>query len=122
MPAEKKTNSPALVVVTFVFFMWGFITALNDVLVPHLKSLFSLDYTEIMLIQFTFFGAYFLMSLPSGWVLSRIGYKRSIVAGLCVTGIGALVFYPAAVLVSYSVFLLALFILASGITLLQVAA
>jgi FHS family L-fucose permease-like MFS transporter len=122
MQSEQKTNSPALVVVTFVFFMWGFITALNDVLVPHLKSLFSLDYTEIMLIQFTFFGAYFLMSLPSGWVLSRIGYKRSIVAGLCVTGAGALVFYPAAVLVSYPVFLLALFILASGITLLQVAA
>jgi FHS family L-fucose permease-like MFS transporter len=122
MQSEQKSNTPALIVVTFVFFMWGFITALNDVLVPHLKSLFSLDYTEIMLIQFTFFGAYFLLSLPSGWILSKIGYKRSIVLGLCVTGIGALIFYPAAAMESYPVFLAALFILASGITLLQVAA
>lgn len=109
-------------VVTLVFFMWGFITVLNDVLVPHLKSVFSLNYTRIMLIQFTFFGAYFLMSLPSGKVVSRFGYKNSIIAGLCVTGLGALLFYPAAAIPSYDLFLTALFILASGITLLQVAA
>ncbi len=109
-------------VVTAVFFMWGFITVLNDVLVPHLKSVFALDYTRIMLIQFSFFGAYFLMSLPSGKVVSLFGFKNSIIVGLCVTGLGALLFYPAAVLQSYGVFLTALFVLASGITLLQVAA
>ncbi len=115
-------NRLAFGVVTAVFFMWGFITVLNDVLVPHLKSVFSLDYTRIMLIQFTFFGAYFLVSLPSGKVLSLCGYKNSIITGLCVTGAGALLFYPAAALPSYPIFLTALFVLASGITLLQVAA
>lgn len=115
-------NRLAFTVVTAVFFMWGFITVLNDVLVPHLKSVFSLDYTRIMLIQFTFFGAYFLMSLPSGKVVSLFGYKNSIIIGLCVSGIGALLFYPAAAIPSYAVFLTALFVLASGITLLQVAA
>ncbi len=109
-------------VVTAVFFMWGFITVLNDVLVPHLKSVFALDYTRIMLIQFCFFGAYFLMSLPSGKVVSSLGCKNSIIIGLIVTGLGALLFYPAALLPSYGVFLTALFVLASGITLLQVAA
>ncbi|MFI4920914.1 MAG: glucose/galactose MFS transporter, partial [Gammaproteobacteria bacterium] len=81
-------------VVTAVFFMWGFITVLNDVLVPHLKSVFALDYTRIMLIQFCFFGAYFLMSLPSGKVVSSFGCKNSIILGLIVTGLGALLFYP----------------------------
>lgn len=120
-PARTSTRL-AFIVVTFVFFMWGFITVLNDILVPHLKSIFALNYTEIMLIQFCFFGAYFLMSLPSGWVLARIGYRRSIAAGLIVTGVGALLFYPSAALASYPMFLGALFVLASGITLLQVAA
>lgn len=109
-------------VVTAVFFMWGFITVLNDVLVPHLKSVFSLDYTRVMLIQFCFFGAYFLMSLPSGKVVSLLGCKNSIILGLMITGLGALGFLPAAALPSYPVFLAALFVLASGITLLQVAA
>ena len=109
-------------VVTAVFFMWGFITVLNDVLVPHLKSVFALDYKQTMLIQFCFFGAYFLMSLPAGKVVSSFGCKNSIIIGLCVSGAGALAFYPAASLPSYGVFLTALFILASGITLLQVAA
>jgi len=115
-------NRTALTVVTTIFFMWGFITALNDVLIPHLKSVFTLNYTEVMLVQFTFFGAYFLMSLPSGKVVSRLGYRLSIVAGLVVTGIGALLFLPAAMAQSYPLFLLAFFVLASGITLLQVAA
>ena len=118
--AERKRL--AFGVVTAVFFMWGFITVLNDVLVPHLKSVFALDYTRIMLIQFCFFGAYFLMSLPSGKLVSVFGFKNSIIAGLCVAGLGALLFYPAALLQSYGVFLTALFVLASGITLLQVAA
>ncbi len=115
-------NRLAFGVVTAVFFMWGFITALNDVLVPHLKSVFSLDYTQIMLIQFTFFGTYFLMALPSGKVMSLFGYKNSIIVGLCISGIGALLFYPAAAIPSYGMFLAALFVLATGITLLQVAA
>ncbi|HXS73047.1 MAG TPA: sugar MFS transporter [Rhodanobacteraceae bacterium] len=121
---QTKAASPrtALAVVTTIFFMWGFITVLNDVLIPHLKSVFTLDYAQVMLVQFTFFGAYFVMSLPSGKVVSRIGYRLSIIAGLGVTGVGALLFIPAAQAQSYPLFLFAFFVLASGITLLQVAA
>ncbi|HET6654716.1 MAG TPA: sugar MFS transporter [Gammaproteobacteria bacterium] len=119
---KSATNRSALAVVTLIFFMWGFLTSLNDVLIPHLKAVFALNYTEIMLVQFTFFGAYFVMSLPSGKVVSLAGYKRSIVIGLLVAGAGATLFYPAAALPSYGLFLGAFFILASGITLLQVAA
>ena len=122
MNTRVAGNRTALTVVTTIFFMWGFITALNDVLIPHLKSVFTLNYKEVMLVQFTFFGAYFLMSLPSGKVVSRLGYRLSIVAGLAVTGIGALLFLPASMAQSYPLFLLAFFVLASGITLLQVAA
>lgn len=120
--ASAVTNRLAFWVLTGIFFMWGFITALNDVLIPHLKALFALNYAQVMLIQLCFFGAYFLMSLPSGRVVSSLGYKRSIIVGLCVAGLGAVLFYPAAALASYGVFLTALFVLASGITLLQVAA
>src|SRR5664279_2108006 len=117
----RKTGL-ALTVVTTVFFMWGFVTVLNDILVPHLKALFELNYTQTMLIQFTFFSAYFLMSIPSSRILAKVGYQKSIVLGLTVMGIGALMFYPADVMKVYAIFLLALWILASGITLLQVAA
>src|SRR6266702_4958743 len=86
----------ALAIVTTVFFMWGFVTVLNDILVPHLKALFELNYTQTMLIQFTFFSAYFLMSIPSSRILARVGYQRSIVIGLSVMGLGALLFVPAA--------------------------
>lgn len=109
-------------VMTVIFFMWGFITSLNDVLIPHLKALFDLNYTQIMLVQFTFFGAYFLMSLPSGKVVARIGYKKSIAVGLGIGAVGAFLFYPAAAIPSYGLFLGGFFVLASGITLLQVAA
>ncbi len=112
----------ALTVITTVFFMWGFLTCLNDILIPHLKAVFELNYAQAMLVQFTFFGAYFLMSLPAGWVVGRLGYKKSIVAGLIVAGIGAVGFWPAAGLRWYPAFLGALFVLATGITLLQVAA
>jgi len=122
MSERTASNGVALAVVTAVFFMWGFITVLNDVLIPHLKALFTLNYAETMLIQFVFFGAYFVMSLPAGRVIERFGYRSSIVIGLAVTGLGALLFVPAARLVSYGVFLGAFFVLASGITLLQVAA
>lgn len=122
--ASERVSSTraALAVMTTIFFMWGFITALNDVLIPHLKSVFTLNYTEVMLVQFTFFGAYFIMSLPSGKVLAHYGYRASIIIGLIATGIGALLFVPAAQLQSYPLFLFAFFVLASGITLLQVAA
>ena len=112
----------ALGVMTAVFFMWGFLTCLNDILIPHLKAVFELNYARAMLVQFTFFGAYFLMSLPAGRVVAHLGYKKSIVAGLIVAGIGAAGFWPAAGLRLYPAFLGALFVLATGITLLQVAA
>jgi len=102
--------------------MWGFITCLNDILIPHLKAVFDLNYTEVMLIQFTFFTAYAIISLPSGMLVEKIGYKKGIITGLLIAGAGCSLFYPAADYRSYGIFLFALFILASGITLLQVAA
>ncbi len=112
----------ALVSLTTLFFMWGFITSLNDILIPHLKGVFDLSYTEAMLVQFCFFSAYFIVSLPAGAITRRIGYQKGIVIGLVIAGIGCMMFYPAASLRSYPVFLGALFVLASGITLLQVSA
>ena len=111
-----------MTVLTSLFFMWGFITCLNDILIPHLKRAFDLNYVQTMLIQFTFFTAYFIMSLPSGTVVKKVGYRRGIVIGLTAAGVGCLLFYPAAGTRSYPLFLSALFVLASGITLLQVAA
>lgn len=119
--SEKKYTIP-LVVVTILFFMWGFLTCLNDILIPHLKALFDLNYTQIALVQFTFFTAYFIMSIPSGKIISLFGYQKGIVIGLLTAGVGALLFFPAASVPSYPLFLMALFVLASGITLLQVAA
>ena len=112
----------ALSVVTTIFFMWGFLTCLNDILIPHLKAVFELNYARAMLVQFTFFGAYFLMSLPAGRLVAHLGYKKGIVAGLAIAGVGALGFWPAAELRIYEAFLAALFVLATGITVLQVAA
>jgi FHS family L-fucose permease-like MFS transporter len=111
-----------MAVISLVFFMWGFVTVLNDILVPHLKAIFDLNYTQIMLIQFTFFSAYFLVSMPAAKIISAIGYQRSIVLGLSVMAAGALLFIPAASLASYGVFLGALYVLASGMTILQVTA
>lgn len=122
MSQRTLSNPAAIAVVSLIFFTWGGLTSLNDVLIPHLKAVFSMNYAQTMLIQFTFFGAYFLMSLPSGAVLSRVGYKASIAIGLLIAAVGALMFVPAARLPSYPLFLTALFVLASGITLLQVAA
>jgi len=113
---------PAMAVITTAFFMWGFVTSLNDILIPHFKAIFELNYTQIMLLQFTFFTAYFLMATPAERVISSIGYSRSIVLGLGVMGVGALVFLPAAAVPSYALVLVALFIEASGMTILQVAA
>jgi MFS transporter, FHS family, L-fucose permease len=111
-----------LAAVTTLFFMWGFLTCLNDILVPHLKSIFDLNYKEVMLIQFAFFGAYFLFSIPSAKVIDWIGYQRSMVVGLLTMGVGAFLFVPAASVPSYPLFLVALIVLAAGITCLQVAA
>lgn len=111
-----------LTIVTALFFMWGFITCLNDILVPHLKSIFNLDYTNVMLVQFAFFSAYFLFSIPWSKVVNAIGYQKTMVVGLLTMGTGAVLFVPAASVASFPLFLTALVILAAGITGLQVAA
>lgn len=120
--SEKNPYFGSLTILTSLFFIWGFITCLNDILIPHLKSVFELTYTQAMLIQFCFFAAYFVVSVPSGYLVEKIDYKAGIIAGLSIAGIGCLLFYPAASQHSYPLFLAALFVLASGITLLQVAA
>ncbi|ESS72135.1 glucose/galactose transporter GluP [Methyloglobulus morosus KoM1] len=117
-----SSNFGALALLTSLFFIWGFITCLNDILIPHLKAVFTLNYAQAMLIQSCFFAAYFLVSVPSGYLVDKIGYKRGIVTGLAIAGTGCLLFYPAAALRLYPLFLSAVFVLAVGITLLQVAA
>lgn len=111
----------AFALVTSLFFIFGFITCLNDILVPHLKTLFDLQYARAALVQFCFFGAYFLVSLPAGKFVQKVGYQRGTVAGLLITAAGCVLFYPAASQQSYPLFLFGLFILASGVTLIQVA-
>jgi MFS transporter, FHS family, L-fucose permease len=111
-----------LAVVTSLFFMWGFLTCLNDILVPHLKSIFDLTYSQAMLIQFAFFSAYFLFSIPWSRFVNRIGYHWTMVVGLLTMACGAFLFLPAASAASYGLFLTALLVLATGITGLQVAA
>src|SRR5437588_5366793 len=120
--ARVSTDKSAMAMATTLFFMWGFLTALNDILVPHLKNIFDLTYAEVMLVQFSFFSAYFFFSIPSGKLIEWIGYKRSMVAGLFTMGFGALLFIPAASVPSFPLFLAALIVLAAGITVLQVSA
>ena len=120
--ASSTSYKAALWVVTTLFFMWGFLTCLNDILVPHLKSIFDLNYRQVMLIQFAFFGVYFIFSIPSAKIIDWIGYQRSMVVGLLIMGLGAFLFVPAAMVPSYPLFLGALIVLAAGITCLQVAA
>ncbi|KJJ17905.1 MULTISPECIES: sugar MFS transporter [unclassified Neisseria] len=119
-PSQQNHNS-ALVVLTTLFFMMGFITCMNDILIPHLKEIFELTYVQAMLIQFCFFTAYAIMSIPMGHLVGKIGYKNGVIGGFLLTAVGCLLFYPAAGSHSYPTFLGALFILASGVTLLQVA-
>lgn len=128
MPVSSRYRQ-AFAVITALFFMWGFITCLNDILIPHLKEAFNLRYWQAMLVQFAFFGAYFVISLlyylysvGSGDPIARAGYQKGLVAGLLISGLGCALFYPAAVAHSYPFFLAALFILASGITIIQIAA
>jgi FHS family L-fucose permease-like MFS transporter len=111
-----------LAVVTTLFFMWGFLTCLNDILVPHLKAIFDLSYARVMLVQFAFFSSYFLFSVPWARIVNAIGYQRTMVAGLLTMALGSFLFLPAASTASYGLFLAALVILAAGITGLQVAA
>jgi MFS transporter, FHS family, L-fucose permease len=117
-----QNYSRPLAIVTTLFFMWGFLTCLNDILIPHLKSIFELSYAKAMLIQFAFFSAYFLFSVPWSRVVNTIGYKTTMVVGLLTMAVGAFLFVPAASIVSYPLFLTALLILAAGITGLQVSA
>ena len=119
---ENKNYTFALTSLTSLFFMWGFITCLNDILIPHLKAIFDLSYSQAMLVQFCFFSAYFLVSIPAGKIVKKVGFQKGIVLGLIVAAMGCFAFYPAAAMHSYPVFLVALFILASGITILQVSA
>jgi len=121
-PGSDQKYGAALATVTTLFFMWGFLTCLNDILVPHLKSIFDLNYAKVMLIQFAFFGAYFVFSIPSAKIIDWMGYQRSMVAGLLTMGVGAFLFVPAASAPSFPLFLGALIVLAAGITCLQVAA
>jgi MFS transporter, FHS family, L-fucose permease len=121
-PAPASTNVAAMSMVTTLFFFWGFVTVLNDILVPHLKSIFDLNYAKVMLIQFAFFSAYFIFSIPSAKLVDAIGYKKTMVTGLFTMGAGALLFIPAASAASFPLFLVALMTLAAGITALQVAA
>jgi MFS transporter, FHS family, L-fucose permease len=120
--AEPQNYTRPLMIVTSLFFMWGFLTCLNDILVPHLRSIFDLSYARVMLIQFAFFSAYFLFSLPWSRFVNRIGYQRTMVVGLLTMACGAFLFLPAASAASFPLFLTALLVLATGITGLQVAA
>lgn len=112
----------ALTVVTTLFFMWGFLTALNDSLIPHLQQIFDLNNAESMLVQFAFFGSYFIFSIPSAKLIEAIGYKRTMVVGLGIMALGVFLFLPAASVPSYPFFLAAQIVLAAGVTVLQVAA
>jgi MFS transporter, FHS family, L-fucose permease len=121
-PGAKATYTSALVLLASLFFMWGFITVINGTLLPHLRSVFDLNYTQTTLIESVWFIAYFVASIPSAKLIERIGYQKSLVTGLMIMAAGALGMTLAASLPSYGVTLFMLFVIASGITLLQVAA
>ena len=103
-----------------LFFIFGGITSLNDVIIPKLKELFTLNYTQAMLVQFCFFTAYLLIGLPGGWLVKKVGYMRGAVAGLLTMMTGCLLFIPASLSATYGLFLAALFVLASGVVVVQV--
>jgi MFS transporter, FHS family, L-fucose permease len=120
--SDHPSNYRAMAMVTTLFFTWGFLTSLNDILVPHLKSIFDLNYTRVMFINSAFFGAYFVFAIPAAMVIEKIGYKRTMMLGLVIMAVGALLFVPAANVPSFELFLAALIVLATGVTALQVAA
>jgi FHS family L-fucose permease-like MFS transporter len=119
---QQETQTFAFIAMTCLFFFWGFITVLNDILIPFLKESFDLNYTQAMLVQFCFFGAYFIVSPFAGRLIDKVGFQVGIVIGLLTTALGCILFYPSADLHIYGLFLFAFFVLASGITILQVAA
>ena len=119
---QQKSYLSSFILLTTLFFLWGFITVLVDSLIPRLRELFTLSYFQAGMVQFAFFGAYFLLSVPASYILSKIGYKRGIILGLLTMAAGCLLFYPAASYRVFSIFMLAYFILAGGMTVLQVAA
>ncbi len=126
---KTQTYRPAFILITVLFFMWGFITCMNDILIPYMKKIFDLNYAQAMLIQFSFFGAYFIgsviyfiISVIFGDPIQKIGYRKGIVIGLLISGIACFLFYPAAHAHQYGFFLSALFILGLGFTMLQIAA
>lgn len=121
-PETSASYTVPLAVVTTLFFMWGAITSLNDVLIPHFQHVFGLNLSVSMLVQTAFFSAYFVFSLPSARIIDWVGYQKAMVVGLLTMGVGAFLFVPAAKVPSFGLFLTALIILAAGITLLQVAA
>lgn len=122
MMKQTKSYKSSFISVTILFFLWGFITVLVDSLVPRLKDVFEMSYAKTVLVQFAFFTAFFVVSLPAGAILTKIGYKKGIVLGLIIMALGCLLFYPAAEYRNFNVFLIGYFTLASGITVLQVAA
>jgi FHS family L-fucose permease-like MFS transporter len=119
---QTKSYQSSFILLTTLFFLWGFITVLVDSLIPRLRELFTLTYFQAGMVQFAFFGAYFLLSIPASYILSKIGYKRGIILGLFTMALGCLLFYPAASYRVFGIFMLAYFILAGGMTILQVAA
>lgn len=120
--SQKSKYQSSFILLTVLFFLWGFITVLVDSLIPRLRELFTLTYFQAGLVQFAFFGAYFLLSIPAGFLLSKIGYKRGIIFGLLTMAMGCVLFYPAASFRIFGIFMLAYFTLAAGMTILQVAA
>ena len=120
--APATTDKTAMAVVTTLFFMWGFLTVLNDILIPHLKPIFDLNWVKIMLIQLSYFSGYLCFSVPAGKLIDWIGHKWAMVSGLLIMALGSFLFIPAAIVASYPLFLAALFVLSVGITILQVSA
>src|SRR5262245_15996516 len=118
-PAATEHYARPLAIVTTLFFMWGLLTSLNDILIPDLKSIFDLGYAQAMLVQFAFFSAYFLFSVPWSRIVTAIGYQQTMVAGLVSMAIGAVLFVPAASFASFPLFLGALIGLAAVIPGLQ---
>src|ERR1700677_2300007 len=128
-PGPAQNYRGPFAIMTVLFFMWGFMTVFNDILIPRFKEAFTLDYFQAMLVQFAFFGAYFIGSLvyfiilvSAGDPIARIGYKNGVVIGLLLSAVGSALFWPAATIVSYALFLVALFIVGLGFAMLQIAA
>jgi FHS family L-fucose permease-like MFS transporter len=121
-PLTERRYTVAFVLVTSLFFMWALGVNLNDILIPHLKKAFRLTDLQSSLIQSAFFGGYFLAALPAGWLMERIGYKKGILLGLLTCAAGAFLFIPAASIGLYGFFLFALFVMACGQGVLEVAA